>query len=403
MEKMWIIADDLTGALDTGVKFAKRGVPVKVIPMLDSAVAVDDDAVVTVWNTDSRHQSAQEAYDRVYMVTRRALQNGIGLLYKKTDSALRGNPGSEIAGMGDAAGGATVFFAPAYPEMNRTVRNGHLYVDEIPVHLTPFGSDRFNPIRDSSVLTLLRMNNHAQLRRIKPVSEAGSGEVLVFDAMTDKDLDDALSFAQGQPLLLAGCAGFADAVIRRENLPETGHCPRTGYHNAAVLSGSIHPVSLRQCRKFGSLQSAVMALAPAQLEMDGFSQTQTCRELIGRALEEYSHCHRLLVTPDPAAERRSTDDGARRNSDRNLGRIGKVLMNGTHDTLWILIGGSTLQAVVREQNCEVLVPMAEPVAGCVLVKTWMNGEEKIIVTKSGGFGTGSTLDDLVDLLQAQAT
>lgn len=63
-----IIADDFTGALDTGVQFAARGIRtrVTVAPDVDFAACEMD---VLVVNTETRHLPAAKAYDIVAELT----------------------------------------------------------------------------------------------------------------------------------------------------------------------------------------------------------------------------------------------------------------------------------------------------------------------------------------------
>ena len=88
-----IIADDFTGALDTGVQFALRGIQTKVVvdPEVDFTSC---DAKVLVVDTETRHLPSVQAYEIVSKLTTRALQAGVQSIYKKTDSALRGNIGA---------------------------------------------------------------------------------------------------------------------------------------------------------------------------------------------------------------------------------------------------------------------------------------------------------------------
>ena len=90
-----IIADDFTGALDTGVQFAAHGIRTRVVvdPEVDFAA---QEAQVLVIDTETRHLPASKAYEVVAGLTRRALDAGVRYIYKKTDSALRGNIGAEL-------------------------------------------------------------------------------------------------------------------------------------------------------------------------------------------------------------------------------------------------------------------------------------------------------------------
>jgi len=72
------------------------------------------------------------------------------------DSTLRGNVAAELAAVGAAWEGAPVVYLPAYPKLGRTVRDGELRVDGRPVSQTAFASDRWNPVRESHIPTLLQ-------------------------------------------------------------------------------------------------------------------------------------------------------------------------------------------------------------------------------------------------------
>ena len=56
-----ILADDFTGALDTGVQFAACGIPTRVVVGEQVDFAANDAAVLVV-DTETRHLPAAEAY-----------------------------------------------------------------------------------------------------------------------------------------------------------------------------------------------------------------------------------------------------------------------------------------------------------------------------------------------------
>ena len=97
MVKLLIIADDFTGALDTGVQFAAGGAETRVVTNTDYDFdRVDENVQVLVLDAETRHLSRDEAYRVVFHITKKAFESGIPFIYKKTDSALRGNIGSEL-------------------------------------------------------------------------------------------------------------------------------------------------------------------------------------------------------------------------------------------------------------------------------------------------------------------
>jgi uncharacterized protein YgbK (DUF1537 family) len=215
------LADDLTGALEIGAKFAAAGIAATV----STRLAWDRDATVSVIDTETRHAPPAEAAGIIQRLAREA--GGVRLIYKKTDSTLRGNIGAELTALAAAFPGSRVVYVPAYPRMGRTVRRGTLLVHGVPVHETEFARDPLNPVRQSHVPTL-------------------AGEcVTVIDAETDADIARAageLLHAEGT-LLAAGPAALAEAVAARIDLPRSLVPPFPRARQCLVVNGSLHPLS----------------------------------------------------------------------------------------------------------------------------------------------------------------
>ena len=152
MVKLLMIADDFTGALDTGVQFAVRGARTCVVtdPAYDFSQTKAETEVL-VLDVETRHLTPEAAYQRVFRAVRDALGAGFTCIYKKTDSALRGNVGAELTAVLDAAGADRLAFLPALPKMNRVTRGGVHYIDGVPVAESVFGRDPFEPVTASSV------------------------------------------------------------------------------------------------------------------------------------------------------------------------------------------------------------------------------------------------------------
>ena len=139
-----IIADDFTGALDTGVQFAAHGIRTRVVVGADAALS-HQDADVLVVDTETRHLPPEQAYAAVAGLVERAKYAGAAYLYKKTDSSLRGNVGAELAALLKTSGCRQLAFLPAFPQMDRVTKDGIQYIDGVPVTESPFGGDPFEP------------------------------------------------------------------------------------------------------------------------------------------------------------------------------------------------------------------------------------------------------------------
>lgn len=69
MVKLLIIADDFTGALDTGVQFAKKGIETQVLVQDDiEETVISGETQVLVVSTQTRPLQAKEAYEKVYQL-----------------------------------------------------------------------------------------------------------------------------------------------------------------------------------------------------------------------------------------------------------------------------------------------------------------------------------------------
>ncbi|WP_371379304.1 four-carbon acid sugar kinase family protein [Sporomusa aerivorans] len=184
-----VIADDLTGANDTGVQFARQGLKTDVLlegAVLDKA----GDASVVVMDTNSRASSAGDAYQKVQAVARQAQQTGFRYFYKKLDSTLRGNVGVELQAILDLKIQDFAFVMPALPKTGRTTIGGHHLLHGVPVSATEIAKDPKCPVYETVLPELLRQQSSLPVGHIG-FAELTRGEAAVASAL--------------QKLLSAGC------------------------------------------------------------------------------------------------------------------------------------------------------------------------------------------------------
>jgi D-threonate/D-erythronate kinase len=134
MARTLIIADDLSGAADCASAFVKAGLETLVIIDRQTAQSADaETAQVVSIDADTRRLPASEAAEIHLEIFNRYRVPG-QLLYKKIDSTLRGNFAQELAAIVKQAGLAIV--APAFPQAGRFTRNGHQYLNDVPLEAT---------------------------------------------------------------------------------------------------------------------------------------------------------------------------------------------------------------------------------------------------------------------------
>lgn len=270
-----VVADDLTGAADTGNEFAKRGHPTIVSVGTDPDNTLDEigDKPVLVANTESRYSPREEARETVERVTE---ATDAAVVYKKVDSTLRGNVAAEVAGALDAANADVALVAPAFPANGRVTACGYHLVDGTLVAETAAGRDPEKPVPTSLLPELLsgidypteslsidRVARGAEsvsdaLRNV--ASAASSPTVVVCDAIHDDHLRTIADGAASSRLdvVYVGSAGLAKhvslATATRTATVEDGTKSvggkaadtTTGY--ALGIVGSTNPQTLSQLR-----------------------------------------------------------------------------------------------------------------------------------------------------------
>ena len=250
MIRLLIVADDFTGGLDTGVQFASRGIRTRVITDASAdfeKAAMDNEVLVVV--AETRHMTAKAAYDTVSDIVSSSSKAGIPYIYKKTDSALRGNIGAELSAALVASGASRLPFLPAMPALRRCTVNGIHLIDGVPVNESVFGADPFEPVRESSVKQLIALQSDVPVVNSTGCIPEGFNGICVMDASTQEDLEEAGRnlYASKELRVMAGCAGFASVLPELLGLT-MGPAPELPCLDEGlfVLCGSVNPITLRQ-------------------------------------------------------------------------------------------------------------------------------------------------------------
>jgi len=130
--RLGVIADDLTGANDTGVQFARHGARTLVPLDWHDLAALGRAADVLVLNTNSRGLPADVAARRARVAAEALRKARVEAIYKKIDSTCRGNIGAELEAILDVYAVPLTVLAPSFPPAGRAVRDGVLTVKGTP-------------------------------------------------------------------------------------------------------------------------------------------------------------------------------------------------------------------------------------------------------------------------------
>jgi D-threonate/D-erythronate kinase len=390
MPTIAVIADDLTGAADTGVQLVHAGYRTAVF-FRPSEVLDDLDAVS--FDTDSRTLPAGFAAKRVLEAAHVAREARV--VYKKLDSTLRGNVAAELAAALGAARRDLAVVAPAFPAAGRTTVSGTQLVNGVPVDETEMGKDPRTPVLEAHVPTLLAdafssvgalsVEDLADPERVRRTLE--DNECVVADAERDADLE-ALVRAVPDPsrVLWAGSAGLALALGNVYPGPHVGEaCSRsTPARPVLVVIGSLSGVAREQLRRLVGEYGEV-AVSVGVGETGAFERAvAAAREaLAGRA------CAVVHSPEEISASRGSV-----------LESLAEVAAHLSEEGLFkglVLTGGATAVRVARRLGASGIRLQGEVETG-VPIGALIGPKPYPVVTKAGGFGGPDTLVGAVEAL-----
>ena len=334
MSAFRLLADDLTGALDSAARFVPRFGPIEVS-----------------WRRPSEARAA--AYDSE---TREAADPAAGMLrwapylrdaelaFKKLDSMLRGHVAAEIAACLRAGRFAHAVIAPAFPYHGRITSGGRHYA-----HGRDIGIDLG--------LDFARLGIPLSLCRPGDPPSPGVG---LWDAVDEGDLDRIVAAGRRLPgrVLWCGSGGLAAALAG----PAPPPCPALPGPMLALL-GSDHPATAAQ-----------FAAAPATATLLGPDGARA----IGPSLAGRDAVLRAHVPEGTPREAAATLIGET--------FIALALALPAPGTL-VVTGGETLRRLCDALRASHLTVLGELMPG-VPVSSLEGGawDGVTVVSKSGGFG-----------------
>ena len=419
MIQLLIIADDFTGALDTGVQFSARGAKTKVIvgdnPEIDK---YKDACDVLVIDAETRHMAVEDAGRIVGQITAAAVEKSIPHIFKKTDSALRGNIGAELTAVLEAAKEEQLPFIPSFPKIGRTTENGEYLISGIAVADSVFGSDPFEPVTKSNVSELIGLQSSVPCISLPvPASASQIPEdrgILVFDSRTQEDLIQIMSVLKEKGLLriIAGCAGFASILSEildfsggeKTAMPELD--PRL-----LVVCGSVNPITLTQLHNAQQKGFTRYHLSPEQKLGAGYWETpQGIQDIeaMRKMLADNSCC--IIDSNDVDTSNAQTReyakqhdidlDGLRLGISKSIGHIVKSIFNCPDLGTMLITGGDTLLQCMKYMGVNTLEPICEMESGIVLSRFTYEDHMRFVITKSGGFGSAQLMSNIADMISA---
>lgn len=398
-----VIADDLTGAADTGVAFCRPDRPVH-LRFAGAETGRPEGAAAFYTNTraaspDAAGRAVRDLAERI-----RRWPPPRPLVYKKIDSALRGNLGPEIDALLDGLGVRAALIAPAFPGQGRTTLDGVHRIHGVPVAETEMARDPVTPVIDSRIDRLLSGRSPARSGRIDLKTVEAGGDRLaeavrrmmasgirrfVFDATDDGHLSAVAGLADPgwglDGILFVGSAGLAHALAGGAEPIDVAFPVR---RRILVVCGSASPVSKNQVailRETLPEACRVDEFAPAEL-----AEPAAPSETVDHPGGGVPGVWILAVASvfDSAAGRSVSPEAV----VHGLARRAVARMARYRPDALVLIGGDTAHAVFKGANAEGMTLTGEILSGLAGGRIAGGPWHRLpTVTKAGAFGGPETL------------
>jgi D-threonate/D-erythronate kinase len=386
--RVLIVADDLTGAMDTAGPFAQQGLETRVVAQpLDCDPASVSSARIVALNTESRHLPPAAAAERVAACAARFFAQPFPIVFKKLDSTLRGNVVAETLALMRASGRAGALVAPAFPAQGRTVSGAMVHVNGVPLPETPFARDALSPP------PLQPLNEVFAAARPAPAVASWrqgdvmpqAGPVVIADAQTDADVAASLDavIARLDDILLAGSAGLGLALARALRPAGTHGRGRPSTDGPIIyVVGSRAPQSRAQVERLRAEPGTRIVEAP-----NGEPERLPSMAGDGQLV--------ILAVPDAVH-----GEGDATRVAQGLSRAALAAVRASGSQTLVATGGDTAIAVLRASGCAALEVMGDLMPGIPYARLSLDGRPLWLITKAGGFGDSETFVAVAHRLRA---
>ncbi|MEW9677437.1 four-carbon acid sugar kinase family protein [Lentibacillus sp. L22] len=412
-KKIGIIADDLTGANDSGVQLTEKGISTSVFfdlpqhaDLLDSGIVID---------TNSRALSQKQAFDVTKQAARFLKESGYKHMYKKMDSTLRGHIGTELQAVFEAFPVDFVVIAPAYPQLGRTTVDGVHFVNGTELAATEAANDPKHPVKESFIPKIIEneigkkvgllkradfSKNLSDFRDILNHFKERNIHYLVCDVQTQGDLQKlaAKITTVTSDVIWAGSAGLAEVlpdVLGIAQEKQTEHVDCAEY--VMTVCGSLSSITQKQVA-YAKAQSKVSGVEIDSIRIFSKDWNSISRQYVNSCLEALEHGNDIVLHV-PSDERTRNEVQKKGKAlgltDNQIGEhvskaLAEIILQVTKEndqlTGFMLTGGDTAKDTTRHLGGIGFNLMKQIETGIPLGTLIGTSKTFTVVTKAGAFG-----------------
>jgi len=425
---IYVIADDLTGANDTGVQFSKKGYNTKVsIFNKQSTIIIPDNLDVFVVDTETRELKSKIAREKLRNILKKLNINKNDMIYKKVDSTLRGNIGDEIEEIMNILKKDICVFSPSYPSHKRITIGGYLVVDQKTLGSSEYSSNNLKQEENSFIPFLLKTQTNFSVAQIdlKDVAKGQKtillkinelyqkeNKIIIIDSTNEEHLEDIFSSGLkfDGSVLFSGSAGLANHFPNVYNKSEELKINIENNEGPViVVAGSRNSIMEDQINYLKNRLNFTELIIDLEQIFSNKSKildnyTTVCIKAIKTNRDLVLHTNAIyneekLINKKLMLKYKLTFRELEIYIKTFLGKlISKILKNSYVRNL-ILTGGDIALGVCEELKIYNMNILDELLPGIPLAIANYKNYKLNIITKAGGFGKEDTLYNLINKLK----
>jgi len=373
-----VIADDFTGAAEISGICLRFGLNVE----LETEVIPKEDIDILVIASDSRASSLESAGNKIAGISRELLDAGAELIFKKTDSVLRGHIIHELEQQMKICNKSKSLLVPANPSLGRKIKNGIYTIDDIPLDQTGFADDPEFPLLSANVMNILAESKYYQTSIIRKGETFHEDGIMVGEAISQSDLNYWAERIE-ETIVPAGAAGFFNAFLLSKGFLETDKPvsdpgPLPG--RSLYLCGSAFSSSRNIISKMKEKKSFVFPM-PDAVFYDYRGADSAFTSWTKRIAETIESEGKVIISMDQLVVKNI--EFAKRLTKITAAAVEEILKLSRVDDIFVE-GGATTSALVERLNFKRLKPVHEWSPGVIR----MNVEDKedlFITMKPGSY------------------
>ncbi|NGP45154.1 four-carbon acid sugar kinase family protein [Bacillaceae bacterium SIJ1] len=424
-----MIADDLTGANDSGIQLKEKGLETSVYFEIPEPGKQLDEAIVL--DTDSRARDKENAYHATKTAALFLKENGYQHIYKKMDSTLRGYIGTELMALDDVFEPTFIVVAPAYPPYGRTTKNGVHLLNGVPVSETELANDPKHPVKQAHLPTLIESETGKNTALISGLLEGTPDDwmlalnefkqkeikYLISDAATIEDLRHMADMIHqfSSDVIWSGSAGLAEVLPGVLNVEKQRSDRAVHLASSAVMTvcGSLSQTTQQQVRYAAQqegvatidIDTELMFLGDWDKQAETYYEASVAAIRAGKDVVLYvpstsemrekvsRRAEKLGMTPLDIGKRISTALGALTN---------QIVATCPELNALVLTGGDTAKDVAKSLGATGFSLNHQLEAGIPLGDLIGIDRKIKVVTKAGAFGTESSIYRAMQTLKGES-